>query len=146
MTEEECAAMTIHALSIQQPWAWLVVNGHKDVENRSWPTRFRGEVLIHAGKKFDPDVMATGDWPWPDIKQPDDFNYGGIVGTATVVGCVTASRSPWFVGPFGFLIRNAKPLPFLPCRGRLGFFLPDFSPPPGKQTSTKAMKQATFFT
>ena len=38
------------ALSIRQPWAWLIVNGHKDIENRSWPTRFRGPVLIHAAK------------------------------------------------------------------------------------------------
>jgi len=30
------------ALSILQPWAWLVVNGHKDIENRTWGTGFRG--------------------------------------------------------------------------------------------------------
>lgn len=36
------------ALSIRQPWAWLIVNGHKDIENRSWPTRFRGKFLVHA--------------------------------------------------------------------------------------------------
>ncbi len=37
-------------LSIRQPWAWLIVNGYKDIENRTWSTRFRGKVLIHAGK------------------------------------------------------------------------------------------------
>lgn len=41
------------ALSIQQPWAWLLVNGFKPVENRSWPTKVRGRIAIHAGKKFD---------------------------------------------------------------------------------------------
>ena len=41
------------ALSIMQPWAWLICAGHKDIENRSWSTGFRGPVLIHAGKKFD---------------------------------------------------------------------------------------------
>jgi hypothetical protein len=38
------------ALSIRQPWAWLIVNGYKDIENRSWATKFRGPVLIHAAK------------------------------------------------------------------------------------------------
>ena len=40
------------ALSIMQPWAWLIVNRHKPIENRSWHTNFRGHVLIHAGKKY----------------------------------------------------------------------------------------------
>ncbi|MEI3544750.1 MAG: ASCH domain-containing protein [Alphaproteobacteria bacterium] len=46
-------------LSIRQPWAWLIVNGYKDIENRTWPTHFRGKVLIHAGKKWDEGIMPT---------------------------------------------------------------------------------------
>ncbi len=38
------------ALSLRQPWAWLVVSGHKDVENRVWRAAYRGPLLIHAGK------------------------------------------------------------------------------------------------
>ncbi len=38
------------ALSIRQPWAWLILHGGKDIENRDWATRFRGRVLIHASK------------------------------------------------------------------------------------------------
>ena len=30
--------------------AWLIVNAHKDIESRSWLTRFRGPVLIHGAK------------------------------------------------------------------------------------------------
>ena len=40
------------ALSIQQPWAWLIINRHKHVENRDWPTKQRGEILVHTGKKW----------------------------------------------------------------------------------------------
>jgi hypothetical protein len=47
---------------------------------------------------------------------------GGIVGQAELVGCVTESSSRWFCGPYGFVIRDARPLPFKPCRGALGFF------------------------
>ncbi|HDU8694716.1 TPA: ASCH domain-containing protein, partial [Morganella morganii subsp. morganii] len=38
------------AISIRQPWAWLIVNGHKDIENRSWRTKYRGQVLVHASQ------------------------------------------------------------------------------------------------
>lgn len=38
------------ALSIRQPWAWLIINGGKDIENRDWPTKFRSRILVHAGK------------------------------------------------------------------------------------------------
>ena len=37
------------ALTVHQPWAWCVANGHKDVENRSWQTAHRGWLAIHAG-------------------------------------------------------------------------------------------------
>lgn len=122
------------ALSIMQPWAGLIVHGVKDIENRSWPTRFRGPVLIHAGKKLDgdaDDAVAAGLHPvlWNDLELPEGIVYprGGIVGVAEIVDCVSASTSPWFVGNFGFVIRNARPLPFMPCRGALGFFEPDLS-------------------
>ncbi len=128
--------IAMKALSIMQPWAWLIVAGHKDIENRSWPTSFRGPVLIHAGKRLDPDLEDAQDWPWRDIERPDDFEVGGIVGEAEIVDCVTASASPWFVGRFGFVIRNARPLPFRPCRGMLGFFTPDFSPPAPKAAAS----------
>ncbi len=121
------------ALSIMQPWAWLIVAGHKDIENRTWSTRFRGRVLIHAGKRVDGDAR---DWDWPDIERPAAFDLGGIVGEADIVDCVTASASPWFGGPFGFVLRNARPLPFRPCRGMLGYFTPDFSPPAPKAAAS----------
>jgi hypothetical protein len=41
------------AISILQPWASLVILGHKKIETRSWDTKYRGPLLIHAsaGKK-----------------------------------------------------------------------------------------------
>lgn len=109
----------MRALSIKQPWSWLIIHGHKDIENRDWSTQLRGRILIHAGKKHD---GSPADWDWPGIPRPDHLDYGVIVGEAEIYGCVTASASPWFQGPYGFLIRNARPLPFRPWRGQLGFF------------------------
>lgn len=126
------------ALSIQQPWAWLIASGHKDIENRTWHTGFRGPVLIHAGKRFDGEDDAQ-QWGWPRIERPEDFDLGGIIGECEIIDCVTTSASPWFHGPYGFVIRNARLLPFRPCRGALGFFDPDKvpdrpsrKPPPAK--------------
>lgn len=120
------------ALSIMQPWAWLITAGHKDIENRNWQPknpglRFRGRFLIHAGLKFDFDPNM--DWDWDDIT-PDlaAMHTGGIVGEAEIVDVVKDSLSPWFHGPYGLVIRNARPLPFRPCRGMLGFFARGFTP------------------
>lgn len=114
------------ALSIRQPWAWLIVHGHKDVENRDWPTRYRGETLIHAGKTKDKEQYAAAQEMAKEVglELPpiDDLEYGGIVGRAYLHDCVSHSPSHWFIGEHGFLLRDSTPLPFTPCRGRLGFF------------------------
>jgi hypothetical protein len=113
----------VKALSLRQPWAWLVAAGHKDVENRTWATRFRGEFLLHAAKTFDhagyERVLRETHLVLP---APGEFERGGIVGTAELVDCVTRHDSPWFWGPYGFVLRNARPLPFQPLRGMPGFF------------------------
>lgn len=116
------------ALSIRQPWAWLIVHGYKDVENRSWSTDYRGLVLIHAGKTLDPrfdeireDILAEGG----DIPDRRAIERGGIVGRVEIVDCIDAARDEedfWFWGPYGFVLENAEPLPFRPVRGRLKFF------------------------
>lgn len=112
------------ALSVQQPWAWLIVNGYKDIENRDWPTKVRGEIAIHAGKKFDAASYRQLRRAHPEIPFPDEdaFAMGGIVGKATIRDCVTASKSQWFAGKFGFVLTHQTPLPFTPLRGQLGFF------------------------
>ncbi|MDR5765003.1 ASCH domain-containing protein [Caballeronia sp. LZ028] len=119
------------ALSIRQPWAWLIVNGHKDIENRTWPTRFRGRVLVHASKGMtraeyeDVSAFAEG----LQLPARDDLERGGIVGVATIADCIPSERrtSIWHMeGQFGFQIANARALPFVECKGALGFFnVPD---------------------
>jgi hypothetical protein len=120
-------------------------NVGKDVENRSWATRIRGRVLIHAAATITQDEWNDA-WDFskpmrhqshPLISIPDIGWFrskaggasflegaacGGIVGEVEIVDCVTMSVSPWFVGPYGFVLRNVKPLPFRPLKGRLGFF------------------------
>ena len=120
------------ALSIRQPWAWLIVHGHKPVENRTWSTKFRGPVLIHASKGMTRAEYAEAQ----DlalrlgVKIPHrlDLDYGGIVGQAEIVDCVEHAKgtfiSPWFFGPYGFIFDNVRYKPYIECKGALGFFDP----------------------
>ncbi len=109
------------ALSIQQPWAWAILRAGKDIENRTWGTKVRGRVLVHAGKRVDYDAYqwlseGTG------LVAPRNLPTGGIVGSVEIVDCVCSSTSGWFVGPYGFVLRDPQPMEFVPCVGRLGFF------------------------
>jgi hypothetical protein len=112
------------AISIRQPWASLIVAGIKDIENRSWITHYRGKVLVHAAQKFDKkgyDQLKKMGVPETIIKAMGEY-AGGIIGEVEIVDCVKKSDSPWFEGPFGFVLTNAKVLKFKPCKGKLGIF------------------------
>lgn len=120
------------ALSIRQPWAWLIVNGHKNVENRTWSTAERGTVLIHAGKGMtdaeyaEAKAFIQGNHAISHLASilpaSHELERGGIVGLAYIQDCVQSSSSPWFTGPYGFALRYANRLPFIPMKGALGFF------------------------
>lgn len=123
------------AISIMQPWSWLIVNRFKAIENRDWQTKFRGTVAIHAGKKMDEGTLRDligGEHPvtYEPLSTKlraavDDMGRlptGGIVGVADIVDCVADSTNEWFVGRYGFVLANQRPVPFIPCKGALGFF------------------------
>jgi hypothetical protein len=137
------------ALSIRQPWAWLIVNGHKDVENRSWPTKVRGRVHIHASGKLSRndwhvalDMMDERVWgAHPTILVPpvEALSTGCIIGSVEILDCKHAIKdttqwkrglppdpewmaSPWFWDQYGFHLGGARTHKPIPYKGRLGFF------------------------
>ena len=119
------------ALSIRQPWAWLIAEGHKDVENRTWRTDYRGPILIHASQ-YD---RGTEYWLLSNMIQAShnieipawgDVQRGGIIAVADLVAVVTKSPSRWFEGPYGFFLANIRRGPFIPFSGSLKLFeVPD---------------------
>lgn len=123
---------TTLALSIRQPWAWMILHAGKDIENRCWPTNFRGRVLVHAAKGMTRAewegawTFASGSGATPKAVEDgltfDNIARGGIVGSIAIVGCVQRSTSRWFVGEYGFVLRDPQPMPFVPFKGALGFF------------------------
>ena len=139
------------ALSIKQPWAWLICKGYKDIENRDWfigrkPAlggTFQNRILklpqriyVHAGlSKSDMESAVLGGiMEILNFGQQEAFiralengkvNLGFIVGEVTITECVTKSASPWFIGRYGFVLTDPTFYDnAIPCKGQLGFFKP----------------------
>ena len=129
------------ALSIRQPWAWLIAAGYKNYENRDRHTNFTGRIYIHAGKSLatkDDQSLALGLWMKASFaddtqaKTVNDFwgattdqaNQGAIIGEVDIVGCDHFELpNMWYYGPHGFRLENAllydSPIPW---KGQLGLF------------------------
>lgn len=111
------------ALSLHQPWAWALFHG-KPVENRGWQTKYRGPLLIHTTHKFDQEGYRWIKERFPGLfPSVIFFPKGEIIGRVTVVDCVTEYPSPWFFGPYGFVLEN--PIEFkktVPWKGNRRFF------------------------
>lgn len=93
------------AISVHQPWAWLIVNGHKDIENRNnppAPSKCGQRIAIHAPmrritkdefKDFLDIVKERKIKSYP--KTIEDFIYGAIIGTVLLLGAEKRSKSFW---------------------------------------------------
>lgn len=99
-------------LSVKQPWASLIVDGIKDVENRSRYTQYRGPLLIHASKVHDAVPLA------------ETLPAGAIIGQVNLVDCCKRSASPWAeMGKYHWVLSDARPFDKpVPYPGRLGLF------------------------
>ncbi|WP_107495540.1 ASCH domain-containing protein [Thalassobius sp. I31.1] len=115
------------ALSIRQPWAWAILNAGKRIENRPQRWKYRGPICIHASLyKNGKDYAEASNFIWEQYQMDSPYDLdvyrGGIIGTAEIVDVVTESDSPWFFGPYGYVLDNVQPLPFIPVKGALGLF------------------------
>jgi len=128
------------AITIKQPWASLIVEGVKDIENRPWKTNFRGRVLIHASARS---------WDWRSLMiyltEPmagvlksmkadrmwlDGLTTGAIIGSVEIVDCVINHPSIWaekhFVPfkPYNWVLANPILFdkPITGVKGKLSFW------------------------
>lgn len=70
------------AITIKQPWASLIVNDYKKYEFRTWKTKYRGKILIHAGMSTDKKYLE-------DFKDYNlEYINGAIIGEAEIVDCI----------------------------------------------------------
>lgn len=73
-------------LTIKQPWATLIMQKDKRFEFRSWQTKHRGELLIHAGKGVDKKAIKR-----LAKYLPADLPTGKIIGKVNLVDCIPMS-------------------------------------------------------
>lgn len=109
------------AISIKQPWAHLIIAGLKPIENRTWTTRYRGPLLIHASRRMCVEVEAIEQAFGVAIDRKQ-LHFGALIGVVDLIDVVKESASPWFEGPFGWVMKNARPIRPVPWRGQLSLF------------------------
>lgn len=127
-------------LTVRQPWAWAIIHGGKDVENRprNIAGGYRGPVAMHAGKAFADDAWdhpVLGPMLEDALRRGDEIEFtpGAIIGVVELVGVHNAHRgpeweralpkcSPWAEqGAYHLELANARPLAEpIPCTGALG--------------------------
>lgn len=94
------------AITIIQPWATLIALGEKRYETRSWPTKYRGPIAIHAGKKIDKDAFMDFEINSAlrkhGIYTADDLPTGAVVATAELKDCLK-SVDTW---TDGYILEN----------------------------------------
>lgn len=136
---------TITVLSVRQPWAWLLCEGLKDIENRNWKTNYRGTLYIHAGKTFDVDALVwlaqTMTTHAAGLKAVEHFGihfgkseresvitqhqneFGAIVGRVDLIDCGRL-QSVWAQPEvkYHWTVRHGQHIVPIPMRGQLGLF------------------------
>ena len=115
----------IKCLVLRQPWAWALVAGAKNIENRSWTTGYRGPIVIQAGlpKTVVNEVTKSSEAALPRM----DFEYGALVGVIDLIDVVPLDESlesnPWAWGPYCWKVGNARRfLKAIPAKGKLKLY------------------------
>ncbi len=141
------------AISIRQPWAHAIVHMGKRVENRTWSTRYRGPIYIHAAKGMKREEYDSFVW-WYEQKfagsryyketpAMDSLPRGGIVARAEIIDCIRSQHAlphgitreqgdryivPWWQGPYGIVLAKVEPVNFIQCNGKLSIYEIDDMP------------------
>jgi hypothetical protein len=115
----------MRALTVIQPWAWLIIHGGKTIENRVWPTAYRGPLLIHAGARMSLEThYQARQWVGREIgwrhrvpfpSEGNELRLGGFIGVVDLVDVCAPNEhaSPWHMpGHFGWYLANPRPVEF----------------------------------
>lgn len=116
------------ALSLRHPWIDAILAGTKTIEVRTWATRYRGPLLLHA----------SGAWGVPEreaakrlgISVPSDRAAGALIGAATLVDCRPVADADWAAAAlpplegrlWAWVLTDATPIDPIPRRGSRRLF------------------------
>lgn len=125
-------------ITIKQPFATLIAEGLKEYEFRSWKTRYRGDILIHAGKGIDKKAMKR--YEHLNLEYPS----GCIIARATITDCVLVdddvrkmlkAKNPLVYSSiikhtewngYGFKLENIEKINPIPINGKLSLWDYDY--------------------
>ncbi len=114
------------ALSVKQPWIHAILCESKDIENRSWRTKHRGWIALHASKTPRKGAVFPRGVQVPDL---EGLDYSAICGVARLIDVVTKHRSVWFQKPgrdfisHGWVLADVRRLRKpIKCAGSLGLW------------------------
>jgi hypothetical protein len=132
-----CSAKAWRAVSLWQPWASAMGSGVKQNETRSWPTSYRGELVICSAKRK-PSREEVGDGETYDVAMR--MPYGCAICVVEIYDCrgvEWVSSQPNFteaerdlgdytpgMGRYAWMTRNCRTLTTpLPIVGRQGLWI-----------------------
>lgn len=151
-------------LSVQQPFASAIILGKKTIELRTWGTRYRGPIAIHAGKSWYggvKNIRRASASEFGSISRAaqrmelpraiEEYPLGAIIGVARLVRCAKFTEESWerlrdqhrsdgvwhpdIVG-WQFEDVVALPEPIYGVRGQLGLFAVDEIHLPERERAT----------
>lgn len=120
-------------LSIKEPYASLIVNNVKKIETRSWKTKYRGELLIHASKTKEKNLTKEV----VSISKNIHINCGKIICRANLKDCVYMDEEfikkikenpteyhcgEYKIGRYAWILEDIKPLVPIPAKGKLNIW------------------------
>ena len=123
-------------ISIQEPFASLILNGYKKIETRSWKTNYRGEIYIHACsnkmmiKKLNKTYIDK-------LIKNIDMHYGNIICKANLIDCVYMDESfikkikkneqeynlgIYEIGRYAWILDEITPINTIKAKGKLNIW------------------------
>ena len=125
-------------ISLLEPWASLVKEQVKLIETRSWATKYRGELYIHASKKkLTKNNLQEYSKQIKLLKNPN-FLYGYIIAKCNLVDCKIMTEEfikeikknsneylcgEYKVGRYGWILKDVEILKkAIPAKGQLGIW------------------------
>lgn len=104
----------MNILTVKNPWAGLIIDGIKDIENRTWKTNYRGKLYIHSSSKIDMNTNYNS-----------TYINSAILGYVELIDCIRDSKSKWAIDNYWhWIIVNAVKFekPILNIKGKLGIW------------------------
>lgn len=124
-------AAELRALTVRQPWAACIASSRKLVENRTWPTRYRGPLAIHSAAARDTTAPGLAIEAYNLAPRPS-WALSAILAVAELTGCHEykpgCCDTPWAekgAGTWHWTLANVRALAEpVECAGRLSVWRP----------------------